>query len=38
MMPNERQRQASTQVVVAKDNFKNMQKQKVTLFKTKRTK
>ena len=38
MMSNERQRQASTPVVVAKDNLKNRQKQKVTLCKTKQQK
>ena len=34
-MSYERQRQASTPVVDAKDNLKNRQKQKATLFKTK---
>ena len=37
MMSNERQRQESTPVVVAKDNLKSKKKQKVTLCKTKRT-
>ena len=35
MMSNERQRQVSTPVVVAKDNLKNRQKQEVALCKTK---
>ena len=38
MMSNERQRQASTQVVIAKDNVKNRLKQKVALCKTKQQK
>ena len=38
MISNERQRQASTPVVVAKDNLKNRQKQKVSLCKTKQQK
>ena len=38
MMSNERQSQASTPVVVANDNWKNIQKQKVALCKTKRAK
>ena len=38
MVPNKRPRQASTPVVVAKDNLKSRQKQKVTLCKSKRTK
>ena len=35
LMSNERQRQASTTVVVAKDSLKNRQEQNVTLCKTK---
>ena len=35
MMSNERQRQASKPVVVAKDNLKNRQKQKIALCETK---
>ena len=38
MMANERQRQASTPVVVTKDNLKNRQKQKITPCKTKQQK
>ena len=38
MMSNERQRQASMPAVVAKDNLRNKQKQKVTLCKTKKPK
>ena len=38
MMSNERRRQTSTPVVVAKDNLKNREKQKVTLCKTKQEK
>ena len=38
MILNERQRQASTPVVVTKDNLKNRQKQKVTLYKAKQQK
>ena len=35
MMSNERQRHASTPVVVAKDNLRNKQKQKIALCETK---
>ena len=35
MMSNERQRQASKPVAVAKDNLKNRQKQKIALCETK---
>ena len=38
MMSNERQRQASPPVVVAKDNLKKRQKQKVAICKTKNKK
>ena len=38
MISNKRQRQASTPVVVPKDNLKNRQKQKVTLCKIKQKK
>ena len=37
-MSNERQRPASTPVVVANDNLKNRKKQKVALCKTKQQK